>query len=86
MSYLFSIALVVHGTPWNRVLENTTAIIPIVHYLVRKNPRLVPILCQMNLVHSPKSYIIQTHVKIIPSSSLLPSGFPTTILKELLIS
>jgi hypothetical protein len=56
------------------------------HYLVHKSLLLVPILSQINPVHTAKSYLSKIHFNIIPylllclPSSLFPSDFPTSIL------
>jgi hypothetical protein len=57
-----------------------------VHYSVHKSPPQVPILKQLNQVHTTPSYFSQIHYNsILPPalnlpSGLFPSGFPTKIL------
>jgi hypothetical protein len=61
---------------------------PIVHYCVHKSPPLVPILSQINPVHTTPSYLSNIHFNIIlpatsgPPSGHFPSGFPTKILSN----
>jgi hypothetical protein len=56
---------------------------PTVHYCVNKNPPLLPILIQINPVHTFPPYFSKIHYNIIlPSAHILPSGlflsgFPT---------
>ena len=64
---------------------------PTVHYRTHKCPPPVPILSQINPVHTPTSYFLKIHLKIIrtstPESSqwFFPSGSPTkTLYKPLL--
>jgi hypothetical protein len=57
-----------------------------VHYRVHKSPPLVPILSQINRIHTIPSYlskiilILSIYIRLGLPSSLLPSGFPTNIL------
>jgi hypothetical protein len=58
---------------------------PKASYHVHKSPPLIPILRQINAVHITPSYlrsisILSTHLRLVPPSSLFPSGFPTNIL------
>jgi hypothetical protein len=59
---------------------------PKVHYHVHKSPPLVPILSQINPVHTTPSYLSKIYFNIVQPlllcfpSGLLPSGFPTNIL------
>jgi hypothetical protein len=58
---------------------------PKVHYRVHKSPPLVPILRQIDPVHSISSYlryilILFTHLRLVLPSGLFPSGFPINIL------
>jgi hypothetical protein len=64
---------------------------PKVHYSVHKSPSLVPILSQINPVHTTPSHIPKIHFNIIhpPTSwhsSLFPSGFPTKIQHAFILS
>jgi hypothetical protein len=56
-----------------------------VQYCVQKSPPLVPILSQINPVHTIQFYlrfilILFTYLRLRLPSSLFPSGFPTNIL------
>jgi hypothetical protein len=56
---------------------------PKAHYRVHMSPQLIPILSQMNTVHTFPPYFPKIHFNIISHlhlgllSSLFPSGFPT---------
>jgi hypothetical protein len=52
-----------------------------VHYRAHNSLTLVPILSQLNPVHTTPSYLSNVHFNIG-----LPSGFPTSILHKLLFS
>jgi hypothetical protein len=59
---------------------------PKVHYRVHKSPPLVPILSQIDLVHTIPSYIskiiliLAIHLRLGLPSGFFPTGFPTNIL------
>jgi hypothetical protein len=59
---------------------------PKVHYRVHKSHSLVPILSQIDPVHTTPTYLSKIHFNIIhpstswSSSGLFPSDFPTNIL------
>jgi hypothetical protein len=57
---------------------------PKVHYHVHKSPPLVPILSQIDPVHTIPSYlsilILSAYLRLGLPSGLFPSGFPTNIL------
>ena len=73
-------------TPWSRVLlkktnrfsasQEITHILwnPNVHYRIHKRPPPLPILSQLDLVHTPTSYFLKIHLNIIlpptPGSSV----------------
>jgi hypothetical protein len=65
---------------------------PKVHYLVHKSPPTVPILSQINPIHTIPHYLSEIHFNIVAQlrlglhSGLFPSGFPTNILYAFLFS
>jgi hypothetical protein len=64
---------------------------PKVHYRVHNSPPLVPILSQIDPVHTITCYlrsmlIFSTHLRLGLPSGLFPSGFPTNILHAFLFS
>jgi hypothetical protein len=64
---------------------------PKVHYHVHKSPPLVPILSQIDPIHTIPSYlrsilILSTHLRLGLPSNLFPSGFRTDILYVLFFS
>jgi hypothetical protein len=61
---------------------------PEVHYRVHNSPPLVPILSQINPVHTTPSYvlILSFHLRLGLPSGLFPSGFPIKILYAFLFS
>jgi hypothetical protein len=56
---------------------------PKVHYRVQKSPPPVPILSQINPVHTPIPYFLKihlsSHLRLGHPNGLLPSGFPTIV-------
>jgi hypothetical protein len=64
---------------------------PKIHYRVNNSPPLVPILSQIDLVHTNPSYLrhnllLFTHLHLGLPSGLFPSVFPTNILYAFLFS
>jgi hypothetical protein len=62
-----------------------------VHYRVHKRPPLVPIVSQIDSVHTIPSYlrsilILSNHIRLGLPSGLFPSGFPTNILYTLIFA
>jgi hypothetical protein len=54
---------------------------PKVHYRVHKSHPLVPILSQINPIHTIPSYLSKIHFNIVGlHSGVFPSGFPTNVL------
>ena len=63
---------------------------PMVHYRIHKCPPPVPILSQLDSVHTPTSHLlkihlISSHLRLGLSSGLFPSGFPTKTLHTILL-
>jgi hypothetical protein len=64
---------------------------PKVYYRVHKSPQLIPILSQINSVHTNPSYLSEIHFNDIHlplnlPSGLFPFGFPTNIIYAFLCS
>jgi hypothetical protein len=61
---------------------------PMAYYRIHKSPLLVPILSQIDPLHTIPSLrsilILSTHLRLGLPSSLFPSGFPTKILNAFL--
>ena len=55
-------------------------------YRIHKCPTPVPILSQLDPVHTPTSHLLKIHLHLGPLSGLLPSGFPTKTLYTPLLS
>jgi hypothetical protein len=88
------IYLLTYGAkPFLRSLQKLPSILwnPKVHHRVHKSPPLVPILSQIEQVHTTQSFlrsilIWSTHLRLGLHSGLFPSGFPTNILYAFLFS
>jgi hypothetical protein len=77
---------------WEATSRSTTPEIPTFlwnpkfYYHVHKNPPLIPILSQMNPVHTNPTYfskiilIISSHLRLVLPSGAFPSGFSTKTL------
>jgi len=81
-------------TPWSRVIFDKLIVTQLVSkfpaFYVYKSPPLVPILSHMNPVHILPPYFPKIHSNIFHlllglPNGLLPSGFPTNILRAFLI-
>jgi hypothetical protein len=63
---------------------------PKIHNCVHKSPLLVPILSQIDPVHTIPSLksilLLSTHLRLGLPSGIFPSGFPTNILYAFLVS
>jgi hypothetical protein len=70
----------------------STRVNPKIHYRVHKSPPPVPILSQINPIHTSPSYlpqvilILSTHLRLRLPSGLFPSVVPTNILHALIFS
>jgi hypothetical protein len=46
------------------------------HYRVRKSLQIVPVLSQINSVHTTPSYLSEIQLRLVLLSGLFPPGFP----------